>query len=278
LPWGLFVDINNTVYVADKANGAVLIRLEGNMTPWKTLSGSLYQPFAVFVTLNGNIYVDNGKSYNQVDMWTSNSTVSVAVMNVIDACYGLFIDLYDNIYCSINDYAQVVKTSLVNGSNTTTIVAGNGSSGSTSTMLHSPRGIFLDNSSNLYVADCGNNRIQLFLFGQLNATTVAKNQIAGTITLNCPTGIVLDGNGYFYITDYYNNRIVGSGPNGFRCIAGCTGGNGTAADQLYYPRGLSFDSYGNIYVADGYNNRIQKFLLATNASGKLYCIQYEIIQ
>ncbi len=264
----MFVDINNTVYVADKTDGKVLIWLQGNSTPWKTISGSLYTPFAVFVTLNGNIYVDNGRSYNQVDMWTSNSTSGVAVMNVSGACYGLFIDLYNNLYCSVNDYAQVLQTSLINGSNITKIVAGNGTNGSTSTMLYSPRGIVLDNSSSLYVADCVNNRIQLFPFGQLNATTVAGNQVAGTITLSCPTGIVLDGDGYLFITDYNNNRIVGSDRNGFRCIAGCTGRNGTTPDQLHYPRGLSFDSYGNIYVADGYNYRIQKFFLATNACGK----------
>jgi DNA-binding beta-propeller fold protein YncE len=112
--------------------------------------------------------------------------------------------------------------------------------------------------------------------GQLNATTVAGNQTAGTITLSCPTGIVLDADGHLFITDFSNNRIVGSGPNGFRCIAGCTGVSGAAADQLYYPRGLSFDSYGNIYVADGYNYRIQKFLLATNAFGKLYHKRYKL--
>jgi hypothetical protein len=207
-------------------------------------------------------------------MWTSNSTSGVAVMNVSGTCHGLFIDLYDNIYCSTGDYHQVIKTSLINGLNITKIVAGNGTNGSTSTMLYNPRGIFLDNSSSLYVADCGNNRIQLFPFGQLNATTVVGYQTAGTITLSCPIGIVLDGDGYLFITDYNNNRIVGSDRNGFRCIAGCTGGNGATPDQLYYPRGLSFDSYGNIYVVDGYNSRIQKFLLATNACGKfvLYTI------
>jgi DNA-binding beta-propeller fold protein YncE len=126
----------------------------------------------------------------------------------------------------------------------------------------------VDIKFNLYVADCGNNRIQLFQFDQLNGTTVPIIGTTETITLSCPTGLVLDGDGYLFITDYNNNRIVGSGTNGFRCIAGCTGSNGSASNQLYYPRGLSFDSYGNIYVVDGYNNRIQKFFLATNSCGK----------
>ena len=268
-PWGLFVDINNTIYVTDKSgNGRVRVWREGNMTLSRIISGNLSSPFAVFVTLSGNVYVDNGKNYSRVDMWTSASIRGVAIMNVNTTCYGLFVDLYNDLYCSVSDLHQVFKKSLNNDSNTT-IAAGNGTRGSTSNMLNAQRGIFLDNNSNLYVADCGNDRIQLFLFGQLNATTVLGNGPTTTITLSCPIGIILDGDGYLFITDSGNNRIVGPGPNGYQCVAGCTGGNGSASDQLSYPRSLSFDSYGNIFVADGYNDRIQKFLLATNTCGNV---------
>lgn len=264
-PWGLFVDISNTIYIADKINHTLQIWLERNMTLWKTISVGSYDPYTIFVTFNGDIYTDNGKFNNQVDMWTLNSTSSVTVMEVSEACHGLFVDLYNNIYCSINNDHMVVKRLFNLDTNISTIVAGNGSNGSSSTLLSSPRGIFVDIKLNLYVADCGNNRIQLFQFDQLNATTVVGNE---TITLNCPDGIILDGDGNLFITDYNNHRIIGSGPNGFRCIGGCTDVNGSAANQLYYPRALSFDSYGNIFVADRYTNRIQKFLLATNFCGK----------
>ncbi|CAF4342654.1 unnamed protein product, partial [Adineta steineri] len=46
-----------------------------------------------------------------------------------------------------------------------------------------------------------------------------------------------------FIADYFNNRIVGSGPNGFRCLVGCSTVAGSASNQLYYPSSLSFDSY-----------------------------------
>ena len=264
-PWGLFVDVNNTVYVLGKSSNRIFVWREGNMTLSRNIPGNLGTPFSIFVTLNGNIYVDNGRNHSRVDMWTSNSTTSVSVMNVTGECHGLFIDLHNNLYCCVNPYPQVLKRSFNNSYNITTIVAGNGTSGSTFTLLRNPQGIFVDNTFNLYVADCGNNRIQLFAPGQLNATTLAT----GNITLRCPTGLILDGDGYLFITDYYNNRIIGSGPNGFRCIAGCSCKNGSTADQLNFPRGLSFDSYGNIFVADGYNHRIQKFFLANNSFGKL---------
>jgi hypothetical protein len=79
---------------------------------------------------------------------------------------------------------------------------------------------------------------------------------------------VLDASGYLFITDYDNHRIIATGPIGLRCIVGCSGYGGSAANELYYPRSLSFDSYGNIYVTDTENQRIQKFFLATNSCCK----------
>ena len=41
----------------------------------------------------------------------------------------------------------------------------------------------------------------------------------------------MDGNGYLFIADKENHRIVGSGPNEFRCLIGCTE-SGSANNQL----------------------------------------------
>jgi hypothetical protein len=120
----------------------------------------------------------------------------------------------------------------------------------------------------LYVADWGNNRIQLFQSGELNGFTVAGNTSPNfTITLYQPTGIVLDGDNYLFIVDSGNNRIVGSGSNGFRCLVGC-GGSGSASNQLNFPGTLSFDSFGNMFVTDVNNSRVQKFDLMINSSSK----------
>ena len=186
-------------------------------------------------------------------------------MNISKPCFGLFIDQFNNLYCSISEEHLVVKKSLNNNLNNVIIVAGNGSAGSLSSMLNNPRGIFMDLKLNLYVADCENNRIQLFKPNQSNnGTTVPIG-----LKLSCPTGIILDADNALFITDHNHHRIIASGENDFRCIAGCSEINGSRANELFYPRGLSFDSYGNIYVADGYNHRIQKLILATNTCGIL---------
>jgi hypothetical protein len=109
----------------------------------------------------------------------------------------------------------------------------------------------------LYVADNGNNKIQKFSFGQLNGTTVAGDGTSNTIILSGPTAVALVADGYLFIVDNSNNRIVGSGPNGFRCLVACSGSYGFQSNQLMTPRSLSFDSYGNIFVTDTGNSRVR---------------------
>jgi hypothetical protein len=262
-PYGLFINSNNTIYVADRSLNRILAWFEGDMIPTKIFSGNLATPFAIFATTIGDVYVDNGLN-EQVDKWTFNATDSDIAIYVNAQCFGLFIDVNDSIYCSLPDLNQVIKQSLNDSTNTSIIVAGNGTSGSDSNMLNNPHGIFININLDLYVADRDNHRVQLFISGEFSATTVAGGDAPGTIALQFPTGIVLDGNGYLFISDTNNNRIVGSGPDGFRCIVGCSTISGTESDQLDSPWSISFDSYGNLFVADAYNNRIQKFLLQTN--------------
>jgi len=262
-PNGLFVDTNNTVYVADQGDGWVVVWTNGSATPTRNISGGLNTPLSVFATDNGDVYVDNGNSNYRVDKWGLNSTSSVPAMYMCGTCRGLFVDINNMLYCSMFNSHEVVSKSLNTRLNIWNTVAGTGSPGSTSVTLTNPMGIFVDINLNLYVVDHGNSRIQQFPSGQLNGTTVNT----GPITLNAPTSVILDGNGYLFIADYKNNRIIGSGPNGFQCIASCSG-SGSSSSQLDGPITLSFDSHGNIFVTDQDNNRVQKFLLASNSCSK----------
>ncbi|CAF1471938.1 unnamed protein product [Adineta ricciae] len=98
------------------------------------------------------------------------------------------------------------------GANNWTLVAGdsNGLPGSTSTSLYLPTGLTLDPMGNLYVADLVNHRIQLFLNGEKNGTTIAG--ITGqagndSLSLNSPYTVVLDNQLNLYVADNQNHRI-----------------------------------------------------------------------
>ena len=251
-----------------RSGGKVQMWLSGSFNATRTLAVTGSAPCDVFVTSNGDIYVDNGAPQGRVDRWTLNATNATTVMLVDSSCFGLFVDILDNLYCSTDAPHRVVKRSPNDPVNSTLIVAGNGTPGDASNMLHSARGIFVDITLQLYVADCGNNRIQRFPFEQPNGTTVAGVGAPGTIALSCPTDVILDADGNLFIVEYFGNRVVGSGENGFRCIIACTGSNGAASNQLKIPTGISFDKEGNLLVTDSDNNRVQKFLLARNSCGK----------
>ena len=264
-PEDVFVDINDTVYVATPGLNQVLVWIDGGPSITRSVSYGLSQPWSLFVTTDGSIYVANGREKGQVDMWTLHGSNSIPVMHIGEACFSLFIDMKNTLYCSLRDTHRIMARSLITDLNGTRVVAGNGSAGAGFSMLRSPRGIFVDMSLTLYVADSVNNRIQKFLSGQVNGTTVAGVGKSGTILLSEPADVIVDGNGYLFIVDFGNSRIVGSGPDGFRCLAGC-GGQGAASNQLDGPVSLSFDSYGNMLVADRRNQRIQKFLLERSCS------------
>ncbi|CAF1535109.1 unnamed protein product [Adineta steineri] len=181
-------------------------------------------------------------------------------MNVGGPCFGLFVDIYETLYCSMYYDDQVVKRSVNDSLITANLVAaGTGNSGSASNELAGPGGISVDINLDLYVTDCLNDRVQLFQPGEFNGTTVAGSKsLNRTITLKCPTGIILDAEKYLFIVDYGNDRVVGSSMNGFRCLVGCYG-VGSQSNQLNRPFSFSFDCSGNIFVTDTINDRIQKF-------------------
>ena len=267
-PFGVFIDTNNSIYVVETFLRSVQVWPEGSLVPTRNISGGLYEPYSLFVTSNGDVYVDNGLNNRRVDKWTMNTTSSVIATYVNGICVGLFIDIYGDLYCSLGSLNTIVKKLFNDDINVTSTIAGNGTSNSASNTLNNPQGIFVDLKLNLYVADYANNRIQLFKLGLLNATTVVGNGSNETFALNGPTGIVLDADGYLFIVDSINNCIVGSTSDGYRCLVGCSTTNGLSLNQLYVPWNLGFDSYGNLFIADTFNSRIQKFLLMSNSCGK----------
>lgn len=253
--WGIFIDTNNFIYIMARSIDRIMVWENDSSTVSKIISFPGSDQTSIFTDRKRDIYFDSGSGANKsVYKWSSQTNTSEIVMIVDGRCYGLFVDLFDDIYCSMGDLNRVIR----GFANITTTIAGNGTPGDGPDLLSSPRGIFVTLERDLYVADCLNNRIQLFKYGQVNATTVLGNS---TFDLNCPISLILDYNGNLFITDSLNNRIVSFGPYGYRCIAGCSQINGSAADQLFEPRTFGFDSYGNLFVSDGKNNRIQLFLV-----------------
>ena len=262
-PRNLFVTRNNTWYTVTDGYTTIRSGTDGNVSSIANASGG----YSIFVAGDDNVYTYD-TSNSQVNRLSVGMTISQPVMYTSVPCRDLFVDTNNTLFCSLFDMHLVVSKSLNDPTNTLKVVAGTGCPVSTPDALYYPSGIFVSSNFTLYVADSSNNRVQRFISGQMIATTVAGNGASGTISLSNPTDIVLDVDGYLFIVDQNNHRIVGSGPDGFRCVIGCISGAGSASNQLLYPQSMGFDSYGNIWVADTNNRRIQKFLLKPTPCGE----------
>ncbi|CAF1380989.1 unnamed protein product [Adineta steineri] len=266
-PHGIFIDSNDSIYIANYEKDRILIlSKEGNILE-RRLIVKLFRYTSLFVTLNGDIYFENGNESGRIEKFTSNSTNSDFVTKFSGHCYSLFVDIRNTLYCSIPWEHRVVKILLDRDIKTSITTAGTKSDGSGSHQLDDPWGIFVDIHFNLYVADTSNNRIQLFRPGELNGTTVAGNNIPNNLILNRPTDVILDTDGYLYIADNDNHRIIQVRNDTFHCVVGCTGKSGSASNELNKTYGLRFDSSGNLYVVDEFNSRIQKFSVSHNSCG-----------
>ena len=273
--YNIFINSKDTIYVVPHKSLAIYVwQNASSIGPPKRIQGSL-SVTSIFVTSNDDIYVDNERLSVDIDKWIAANETWITVMPVEGRCYDLFIDICDNLYCSLRLKNKVAKKW---SSGPTTIVAGTGVYGSTSDRLAFSCGIFVDTNLDLYVADSGNNRIQLFRLNHQYGITVAGNGSSQlTIELRRPTDVVLDSNQHVFIVDSGNNRIVGSDENGFRCIFGCSSRPGSTDDKLSYPESMSFDSHGNIYVTDTNNERIQKIHLSQSLCRKFqYMICHRI--
>ena len=161
-----------------------------------------------------------------------------------------------------------------------TLVAGNGRAGfggdggpAAQAQLNTPRGLALDGSGNLYVADSGNHRIRK-VAPDGTITTVAGSTIAGYYgdggaaiagLLRLPSGVAVDGSGNLYIADTGNHVIREVTPDGTISTLTGIGGAGFAGDTgppsggvIANPEDVAVDGSGNLYIADTGNLCVRK--------------------
>jgi len=146
--------------------------------------------------------------------------------------------------------------------------------------FNTPRGVAVDTSGNVYVADAGNHRIRkVTAAGEVStlagSTAGFANGTGAAAQFNQPTGVAVDTSGNVYVADSLNHRIRkitvdSNGVGGVSTLAGSgtvgfAEGTGTAA-WFNTPRGVAVDGSGNVYVADSLNHRIRKITAAGEVS------------
>ncbi len=147
-----------------------------------------------------------------------------------------------------------------------------GQQGTEAGKLSFPRAVSADASGNIYVADSGNNRVQVFaadgtyLRGWGSTCKLDTGEgctDGGRGQFNEPWGIAVGADGSVYVSDTWNHRVQKFTNDGQFVTAwgvfGSTGGELGQENLFYGPRTIAVSLDGDIYVMDTGNKRIQVF-------------------
>jgi len=231
-PQGITVGAaDGNIYVADSFNSAIRkVTTAGDVT---TLSG------------NGAIgYVDGPIATAQ--FYAPQSLVTDATGNIYVADYG-------------NNNIRKISPD-----GTVSTFAGSGDAGyadgtGTKATFNSPRGLAIDGSGNIFVADMGNNLIRkitpagvVTTFAGSRGASYLDNATATSATFNRPNGIAIDANNNVYVAEALNHTIRKITPAGV--VTTFIGGN-KQTTLVGGPSAIAFDKSGNLFITDQ-NGRI----------------------
>ncbi|MEI6713395.1 MAG: immunoglobulin domain-containing protein, partial [Verrucomicrobiota bacterium] len=236
-------------YITHQTNSATLaVGGSFNMNVEAVGSGSLsyqWRKSALVSTVVGNPGVPG-------------STNAVFTNALADSPEGIVRDSSGNFYfCETN--LHVIRKIAPDG--TVSLYAGSlNSPGTTngalaSALFNYPKGLTIDGSDNLYVADSGNGSVR-----KISGGTVST--LAGTY--NNPSGVAVNiGGTNVYVSDTGNHTVwkISGGTSamyaGDGLTSGTLDGSGSSA-RFNSPRGITVDASENVYVADTANHTIRK--------------------
>ncbi|CAF1413516.1 unnamed protein product, partial [Rotaria sordida] len=268
-PWGIFVDDDQSMIIADCNNARIVQWKMGDKngqvvtdgySPEDGLNQSGCKP-DVLIDKETNSLIICDPTNRRVVRWSrlSDTTQGEIVLDNID-CWALAMD--DQKYLYISDMVKHEVRRYQMGDKNGTLVAGGSGRGKDFNQLSGPIQIFVDRKQAVYVSDNSNHRVIKWNKGATEGIVVAGDQGQGQAVtqLASPRGLFVDMLDTVYVVDMGNHRVM-RWPKGAKHGTIIVGGNGPGeeANQLDNPVGLSFDQRSNLYIVDTMNARVQRY-------------------
>jgi streptogramin lyase len=199
-PYGVTLDASGNLYIADAGNNEIrkvaagtqnVTTIAGTGTAGNTGDGSaatsatLNFPTDVAVDPSGNIFILDKKNLSIRKVDHSTSKISTFFTYKSHVLTGVAVDVSGNVYVSDSTSASILKIT-ASGLNRYT-VAGTGTAGYADNtaplkgQLNNPRGLTVDASGYIYVADLGNSVIRKIIPGTLSALPVSFMAFTGQL-------------------------------------------------------------------------------------------------
>jgi sugar lactone lactonase YvrE len=272
-PSGIYVDDEETVFIADYSNNRVVKWKSGATTgeivigegAQEDRSDRLRHPKDLIFHKASNSFIIADEGNRRVARWalTNDSGIQTIISDVDPSSLALD----DEGFLYVCDFEKHDVKRYTIGENTGTIVAGGKGKGARLNQLSHPTFIFVDKDQAVYVSDWGNHRVVKWEKGAKRGIFIAGVHAYYTDpkSLADPFGLVVDQSGTVYVADWGKHRVVRwhpGAPEGTVIVG--EGVMGNAPNQFHHPMSIVFDRHGNLYVSDYSNQRVQKFNILQN--------------